>query len=236
MVERLVWDQEVAGSNPVTPMTSWSATMRFARFLFCCWVAAACVTAGAEEPALPKPDTQEPPPSAAPAPSVPQLIPDDVLPAATPGPSAPSLPQLDEAFKDNPLTQAAAEHRARIEWRKLRNVAANDPAVKAALAKAEAARTDLEKRKLLRRYYELLYGKMMPRASTPEVRRYLHDRKHDHLRGLPQPKVRPESVPPPEPLPDAGRSPTPAPSPTPQPSISPPMQIGPFATPTPGMR
>ena len=209
--------------------------MRIRRFLCCCVTAAACATANAQEPALPQPDTQDPPP-AAPLPSIPQLLPDDILPAATPGPNAPSLPQLDEVFKDNPLTHATAEQRARIEWRKLRNAAINDPALKAARAEAEAAPTDLEKRKLLRRYYEMLYAKITPRGSTPEVRRYLNDRKNDHLNALPQPRVRPETVPPPAPPAPAGSPAQPTPSPTPQPSISPPTQILPLPTATPGAR
>ena len=208
--------------------------MRFPRFVFCCLFVVARTLAEAQEPPLPQPDTQETPPPAAPVPSVPQLIPDDVLPPATPVPSAPSLPQLDEVFKDNPLTQAAADQRARIEWRKLRNVVANDATVKAARAEAEAARTDLQKRKLLRRYYEMLYAKMMPHASSPEVRRYLQDRKRDQLNALPQPRVRPETVPSPSPS-APGSAANPTPTPTPQPSIAPP-QIMPFATPTPGRR
>ena len=193
---------------------------------------AGLIAARAQEPPLPAPDTRETPAPPVPVPPVPQLIPDEILPAAPPRPSAPSLPQLDEVFKDNPISAAAAEQRARIEWRKLRNLMANDPSVKAAHAKAEAARTDLEKRQLLRRYYEILFGKMMARASTPEMRKYLNDRKNEHLNTLPQPRVRPETAPPPA----APAQPQAAPSPTSQPSASPTPPVQPFATPTPATR
>ena len=45
-----------------------------------------------------------------------------------------------------------------------------DPQVEKALAAAEAARTDLEKRKLLRQYYELYYAKMIGLASKPDLK------------------------------------------------------------------
>ena len=208
--------------------------MRFPVLLSCILMVVCAVPAvNAQEPPLPQPDSETAPPPA----NAPQLIPDDVLPAATPVPSLPTLPQLDEVFKDNPLTQAASDQRARIEWRKLRNAATNDPAVKAARAKAEAARTDLEKRKLLRAYYELLFSKMIARASSPAVHGYLNDRKNDHLKTLPQPRVRPETVSlGPTPPPPAAAQPKASPSPTPQPSVSPPIQVLPFATPTPASR
>jgi len=168
--------------------------------LLCTFAAAAgLLTVAAQEPALPQPESQDAPtpqPSGSvPPPLAPQLIPDDVLPLPAPVPSVASLPQLDEAFKDNPLSAAAADYRRRIEWRRLRNRVVNDSMVKAALANADAARTDLQKRKLLRRYYEMLFGKMIARASTPDMKAYLMDRKKDHLNSLPQPHVRPETSP-----------------------------------------
>ncbi len=135
-----------------------------------------------------------------------------------------NLPQLDENFKDAPISAAAADYRLRIEWRKLRNQVANESAVKGALATANAAKTDLEKRKLLGHYYELLYGKMLARAATPEIKAYLYARKADQLRVLPQPHVRPEATPAgsPKSSPPAA-APRPAPTALPTPDVLPPL-------------
>src|SRR3954447_26196097 len=126
--------------------------------VFCILAAFSIFGLTAQEPPLPKadaPTSVDPAATPLPEPPAPQLIPDDVLPAATPAASAPNLQQLDEVFKDTPITTAAAAYRLRIEWRKLRNAVVNDAEVKAALKTAEAAKTDLQKRKLLQRYYEM---------------------------------------------------------------------------------
>ncbi|MFN2509066.1 MAG: hypothetical protein ABR589_09880 [Chthoniobacterales bacterium] len=70
----------------------------------------------------------------------------------------------------------------------------NNAEVKAALATANSARTDLEKRKLLRVYYEMLYAKMTALAA-PEMKTYLNDKKNEALNALPQPRVRPDASP-----------------------------------------
>jgi hypothetical protein len=144
---------------------------------------------------------------------VPQLIPDDTLPAVAPNATAPSLQQLDEAFKEKPISTAAADYRNRLEWRRLRNIVTNDAELKAALATAEAAKTDLQKRKLLRRYYEMCFGRMIRLASTPEMKAYLTARKNEQLGLLPQPHVRPTPTPSPSPKPAATAPPPPLPSP-----------------------
>jgi hypothetical protein len=114
-------------------------------------------------------------------------------PEPSPGVPAevPELSQLDEAFKQSSLGKAADEYRTRVEWRKLQNESAHDPAVVAAKRAAESAPTDLEKRQLLRDYYDLYYGKMRARAATPELRTALEEFRNDHLRLLAQPRVRP---------------------------------------------
>ncbi|MDQ6623738.1 MAG: hypothetical protein M3Y86_09685 [Verrucomicrobiota bacterium] len=134
---------------------------------------------------------------------------------------------MDEAFKDNPLTTAAADYRQRIEWRKLSNVVVNDSAVKAALAAADAARTDLEKRKLLRRYYDIFFGKMIDLAGTPEMKAYLTARKNEEQAALPQPHVRPEPSAPATAAPSAAplSSPT-APALLPSEKLEPPLPPG----------
>ncbi len=162
-----------------------------------------------QEPPLPQGDAN---PSATPAaaPSLamppPQLIPDDVLPPPAPAAAAPDVRQLDEAFKQGPLTPASAEYRLRVEWRKLRNVVMNDLAIKAARANAERARTDLEKRKRLAAYYQLLYTKLTALAQSPELKAYLAVRREEKLQTLPQPRVRPGF------LPTAAAKPRPSPA------------------------
>jgi hypothetical protein len=113
-------------------------------------------------------------------------------PTATPvnPPEVPELSKLDEAFKQTSLGKAADEYRNRLEWRKLQNETARDPAVVTAKMEAEAARTDLEKREWLRNYYNLYYGRMRARASSEEMKKALDFEKGEHLKLLNQPRVR----------------------------------------------
>jgi len=76
--------------------------------------------------------------------------------------------------------------------------------VQAAKKYAQAARTDLEKRKRLNSYYEIYYQRMSALATTPELKLALQAFKDAHQGMLAQPRVRP--------------SPTPAPSGTPSPT------------------
>ncbi|MDQ3118684.1 MAG: hypothetical protein M3Q89_03815, partial [Verrucomicrobiota bacterium] len=166
----------------------------------------------AQDAPLPKPESQDPAseapsvqvsPASSPLPTpAPQLIPPDVLPlserTASPAPggsSSLSIPQLDDAFARNPAHTVADATRRQIEWRELRNRIANDADLKAKLRLAEAAPTDLKKRKLLRSYYDAYFGRMTALASTPEMKAYLKDRKTEQLNKLPQPRVRPDTSP-----------------------------------------
>jgi hypothetical protein len=155
----------------------------------------------AQDTPLPSPDTQDPAPSVTPAPSVPppQLIPPDILPPpdtapVPPPPNIPTIPQLDEGFAIKPMNEAAEKRRLHIEWRKIRNRTENHPKVKAALDAAEKARTDLERRKLLREYYEIFYARAIA-IGPPDMKQYLIDRKNEQLVALPQPRVRPDPPP-----------------------------------------
>ena len=109
--------------------------------------------------------------------------------------NAPSLPELDAAFQKSPLAREAEEQRLHVEWRQLQNRVANDPEVVAAKAAASTARTDLEKRDLLRAYYNIFYAHMRSLASSADVRNYLEGKKAAILGSLAQPRVRPESTP-----------------------------------------
>jgi hypothetical protein len=127
----------------------------------------------------------------------------------SPEPTAPELPeisQLDQAFsKPRSLGKEADAARIHKEWRQLKNRTLNDPAVREARAFAQAARTDLEKRKRLRNYYELYYERMSNLATTPEIKLALQALKASHQGKLDQPRVRPSPTP-------EGFTPTPTPS------------------------
>lgn len=106
-----------------------------------------------------------------------------------------ALSQLDAAFQQSPLGQAAEEQRLHIEWRQLQNRTVHDPEVLAAKAAAAKAKTDLEKRARLRAYYTIHYAKMRALASSPALKNYLDAKKAASLGGLAQPRVRPGNTP-----------------------------------------
>ena len=121
--------------------------------------------------------------------------------APSPTPVLPELSALDQAFNQTGLGKDADEMRLRVEMRKLQNEVARDPAVVAAKTAAGAAPTDLEKRELLREYYEINYGLMSKRASNPALKAAIDQSKREHVALLSQPRVRPGS----------GESPAPTP-------------------------
>jgi hypothetical protein len=126
------------------------------------------------------------------------------------GPELPEISQLDQTFsKPRSLGKAADDARVHVEWRQLKNRTVNDPAVQAAKAFAQAARTDLEKRNRLRNYYNIYYERMDALATTPELKLALQALKTSHQGVLDQPRVRPSPTP-------EGFTPTPTPSGTPQ--------------------
>ena len=153
----------------------------------------------AQEPPLPAAtETPAPSPSVRPQldiPDIPMTVePSPLVPYTSPPPkkTVPSLPDLDAAFQHSSLGQAAEEQRLHLEWRKLKNRASADPEVIAAKKAVGAARTDLDKRDLMRAYYKLFYARMQALAETPDVKAYLEQRKKDALNTLAQPNVRPE--------------------------------------------
>src|SRR5205814_7472274 len=95
-------------------------------------------------------------------------------------PDVPELSQLDEAFKPKSLGKEADARRVHIEWRQLQNRVVYDPQVVAAKAAAKTARTDLEKRNLLRNYYNVYYDRMSALASTAEMKLTLESLKASH--------------------------------------------------------
>src|SRR6266567_6423358 len=115
-------------------------------------------------------------------------------------PDVPELSQLDEAFKQKSLGKETDARRVHIEWRQLQNRVAYDPQVVAAKAAAKTARTDLEKRNLLRNYYNVYYDRMSALASTAEMKLALESLKASHSNLVNQPRVRPSPTPSSQPL------------------------------------
>jgi hypothetical protein len=156
----------------------------------------------AQEPPLPA-ATETPSPSASPAPTRPELNipeipmtvePTPLVPNTSPAPkkSAPPISELDAAFKQSPLGQAAEEYRLHVEWRELQNRTAHDPEVVAAKEATKKTKTDLERRVLMRKYYKIYYAHMLALASTPELKAFLEAKRNGALGALAQPRVRPE--------------------------------------------
>jgi hypothetical protein len=134
----------------------------------------------------------------------------EATPTPTPPSELPDLPelsQLDEAFKESSLGKTADEFRLHIEWRRLRNQVANDPEIVAAKKAADTARTDLEKRERIRRYYKLFYARMDALTNRPEIKAALADMREKHVGLADQKHVRP--------------SPSPSPSSSPSSSVEP---------------
>jgi hypothetical protein len=198
---------------PASSRTSWLIIVRAIGALSLCLSAA---TAEAEEePPLPS-NTETPSPTPSPAntrpqlniPEIPPFIePPTLVPNASVTPSggrvgistaktAP-LSQLDSAFQQSPLGQAAEEQRLHLEWRKLQNRVVEDPEVVAAKAATTRTKTDLEKRVRLRSYYNIYYAHMQALTSDPQIKAYLEGKKTAALEGLAQHRVR--STPTPKP-------------------------------------
>ena len=141
------------------------------------------------------------------------LFPEEEEPSPTPPPNGPELPdlkKLDETFtKPKSLGTAADELQVHALWRQLKNRTVNDPEVQEAKKYAQAARTDLEKRKRLSSYYEIYYQRMSALATTPELKVALQALKDGHQGMLAQPRVRPS------PTPEFSGTPSPTPTSTP---------------------
>src|SRR5256714_4558418 len=155
-----------------------------------------------QEPPLPASTTSPAPsPSARPElniPDIPMTVePSPLVPNTSPGPkkNVPSIQELDSAFQHSSLGQAVEEQRLHLEWRKLKNRTVLEPEVVAAKKAADRARTDEDKRNLLRAYYKIFYARMSALAETPEIKAYLEQKKNESLNALAQPHVRPEPTP-----------------------------------------
>jgi len=143
---------------------------------------------------------------------LPEQSPEEEEVSPTPPPNGPELPELkklDESFKPKSLGKDADALKVQVLWRELKNRTVNDPEVQAAKKYAQAARTDLEKRKRLRNYYEVYYQRMSALATTPALKLVLQVLKDNHQNMLAQPRVRPS------PTPEISGTPSPTPTSTP---------------------
>src|SRR5215469_18935829 len=140
------------------------------------------------------------------------LFPEQEEASPTPPPNGPELPdlkQLDDSFKPKSLGKDADALKVHVEWRELKNRTVNDSQVQAAKKYAQAAGTDLEKRKRLAKYYDVYYQRMSALATTPELKLALQQLKDVHEGILAQPRVRPS------PTPEPSGTPSPTPTSTP---------------------
>lgn len=150
-------------------------------------VAAAPVLHG-QEPSQTKPGRLQVAPapvSPAPMPAVepevtliPEQIPQNAKPAPEPKPDAKSKTQ-----------ENAEELLERIHFREARVKALRDPQVQAEWDRAGKAKTDYEKREALKRYYKLLYGRILKIDSS--VKKTADLREVASLRRLEQTRIDP---------------------------------------------
>jgi cell division septation protein DedD len=176
LVERVVWDHEVAGSNPVTPTMS-NIEMRLIFLMTCAVIFGAAIFLHAQEAADVDLAAKRKSPSPESARAQPEKLPE--------------LSQLDEVFKQTSMGKAADAQRLRVEWRQLQNKVVNDPDLIATKHAAEAARTDFEKRELLRAYYKSYYARIRRLAMSAELKQYVNAMEATHLGLTAQSRVRP---------------------------------------------
>jgi hypothetical protein len=125
-------------------------------------------------------------------------------PTVTAEPTIPERAQIDQIFKQTSLGKEADERQLHLEWRELANRVVNDPDIVAAKRAADTAHTDLEKRQLLRAYYDLYYGRMRSLASSSEMKAALDELRMAHVSRTSQRRVRPvedAALPTPDPTP-----------------------------------
>lgn len=83
----------------------------------------------------------------------------------------------------------SAELEARIRYRQAHSRAANEPAIQALWEESRVARTDYNKRDALRRYYTLLFDRMLRFDKT--VKPLVEERRRISLRKLDQTRIEP---------------------------------------------
>jgi hypothetical protein len=141
-------------------------------------------------------------PPATPSPSAtapiepPSLIPENILPAPNALPKTPSTPDLEALnafFKQTSLGKQADEQRLHLETAKLEVQIRNDPELHRLRQEAMRQRTDLDRRRRLRAYYQTYYQKLRDLATTPELKAHINAEEAGAELNLLQPRVRHET-------------------------------------------
>ncbi len=176
---------------------------RFCLTALCFFVVATFAQSPAPvDPSVQAADAETAAAAAAPSPSAavpvepPSLIPPNILPPPLSLPKTPVAPEielLNSYFKSTSLGKKADEHRLHVQMVALEARIRNDADLHALKAAALRAPTDLERRHRLKEYYELYFGKLRARASSPELKEYLDAQEATRKLTLLQPRVRHET-------------------------------------------
>lgn len=147
---------------------------------------------------VPVPDKQAPDlmaqPTPAPLPDTLPLIPEapspvEKKPARKSGAGEPETAQPNPV-KKNKTEAASNDFAERIKFREAKTKALRDDKVQAEAALAQVAKTDEEKRAALKRYYTLLYAKILKIDGS--LKKIVSERQAESLKLLDQKNVRPE--------------------------------------------
>ncbi len=138
-------------------------------------------------------------PSGNPQLSVPPL-PELPTPVQTPEPGAKSKgtpPELGKPRKIEPSRTEAAEAdlEERIRFRAARDKVRQDPALQKEWDRAQEARTDYEKREILKHYYREFYARVAKADPDPRLKKLIELNQTRSLNSLQQTRIRPTEPP-----------------------------------------
>ena len=105
----------------------------------------------------------------------------------------PDLELLNAFFKQTSLGKAADDYRLHLQTAELETQIRNDQDLHALKAKAMQVSTDLERRHLLKAYYQLYYSKLRALTTAPDLVAYLTSQEAGYVASLLQPRVRHET-------------------------------------------
>ena len=141
----------------------------------------------AATPARPLQLAPEPAPSGNPL--IPEILPPTKKPSGSAIPEPSSRAPAGKPARTNKTQAAEDEVRARIQYRLAKNKAVQDPAVQAAWDAAQKAKTDLEKREAMKRYYTLLNARI--RKIDGAVAKLANERQNFSTHRLEQTRIDP---------------------------------------------
>jgi hypothetical protein len=129
-------------------------------------------------------------PSPAPAPDSLSLIPDAPPPNDKPPRRSGSGSGALNPIRKNKTDAGAQDFAERIKFREAKTKALRDEQIQQELSNADAARKDQEKREALKRYYKLLYAKILKIDGS--LKKIVAQRQEQSLKQLDQNNVRTE--------------------------------------------